>query len=108
MGEWDWNWDIIIVFEKENGRLFHICRLVVGVMRKRFLFFCVLVFCVFAFVVFVCVCECLGSGGRPAQPTQLGPIDYCRVVKGKTEKGDHEGSAEWCREIVGEDDCGVD
>ena len=53
MGEWDWNWDIIIIFEKENGRLFHICRLVVVVMRKRFLFFCVLVFCVFAFVVFV-------------------------------------------------------
>ena len=50
------------------------------------------------------MCECLGSGGRPAQPTQLGPIDYCRVVKGKTEKGDHEGSAEWCRQIVGEDD----
>ena len=102
MGEWDWNWDIIIVFEKENGRLFHICS---SSNEKTVSVFCVLFF-VFLLLLFLCVCVCLEW--REAQPTQLGPIDKCRVVEGKTEKGDHEGSAEWCRQIVGEDDRGVD
>lgn len=78
MGEWDWDWGIIIVFERENGRLFHICSSSSSNEKTVSVFLC-FVFCVFAFVVFVCV-SILGVEGGPTNRT--GPYRLLSCCEG--------------------------
>lgn len=82
-------WDIIIVFEKENGRLFHIC----SSNEKTVSVFLCVVFCVFAFVVFVRVCV-LGVEGGPTNPT--GPYTLMSCCEGQDTEGGSRGK---CRAV---------